>query len=185
MIILFEGVDNTGKTTIANALSKIMGIPVYKNNMQKTLYIENNEKYFELLLKFGGNVELQLLQALNPNIIFDRSFVSEFAYARAFGRKTDEMFIRQLDKEFNKLGAIIVYCHKENIEDIFDDEVIPVSKVMEIQEAYEIYLNNITSIPFAFLNTTNSQLDEQINAILGFIQSQEILNHFLIKQSNK
>jgi len=181
MIILFEGVDNVGKTSIANTLSKVMGIPVYKNETQKTLYVENNEKYFELLLKFGGNVELQLMQVLNPDIIFDRSFVSEYAYAMAFGRKTDEMFIRELDKKYGELGAIIVYCHKDNIEDIFDDDVIPVSKVVEIQKAYEIYLDSITSIPFVFLNTTNKKLDKQINAILGFIQSQELLNHFLIK----
>jgi len=179
MIILFEGVDDTGKTTIANELSKVINVPVYKNETQKTLYNEHNEKHFELLLKFGGNVELQLMELLKPDIIFDRSFVSEFAYARAFDRKSDDKFVHYLSLKYNALGTIIVYCYKDNIDDVFDDEVIPKHKIMAIKNAYELYFWH-TPIPVLHLNTTDKDLTKQINAILFFLQKQNIINEVLI-----
>jgi len=72
MVIIVEGIDRIGKTTLCNALSKKLGFPIYKE-----LGVEKKSR--------EGNVRSQmaligLCQKTDCNVIFDRMFTSECVY---------------------------------------------------------------------------------------------------------
>lgn len=87
MIIIVEGPDGMGKTTLAAELGDRLNAPVYKPWVEDGLkaagaYIAGHD---------AGSVALACLTAPHSDVVFDRSFPSDFAYCRAFGRELDEM----------------------------------------------------------------------------------------------
>lgn len=69
MIYIFEGPDGAGKSTQANALSKITGMPVMHFSNPKSE--EEKKQMFEMYKQ-------KLL--LEDNVIFDRSWYSDMVY---------------------------------------------------------------------------------------------------------
>lgn len=75
MIIIVEGIDRVGKTTLCDKLSEEFGIPIHKykglikyNKMNNT---EESDKTLGLI---------QLLKETNSSIIFDRTYFTDFVY---------------------------------------------------------------------------------------------------------
>ena len=72
MVIIVEGIDRIGKSTLCKKLSEKLGFPIYKE-----IGVEKKSR--------EGNVRsqmslLSLSQATKCNVIFDRLFASEFVY---------------------------------------------------------------------------------------------------------
>lgn len=106
MIIIIEGNDGTGKTTLANDLAK--ALPGYYKVIHRTHLTDTPKSelfkiYKDLLLK-------------NTNVILDRAWYSEMAYGPVFRGKScisvDEM--HELEELLHSLGGCVVYCHSEN-----------------------------------------------------------------------
>lgn len=75
MIIIVEGIDRIGKTTLCEKISKCLNIPVYKyNGIIKYDKMQNNQETDKSLML------LDLVNKLNCDIIFDRSFVTDYVY---------------------------------------------------------------------------------------------------------
>jgi thymidylate kinase len=70
MRIILEGVDGIGKSTICKKLSEKFGMSIIHNRADT----DNSVEYYAQLLTV-------------PNLIQDRSYVSEEVYSMAFGRK--------------------------------------------------------------------------------------------------
>lgn len=101
MIIIIEGPDGSGKTTLANKLSKQTGYPVVHRSAPKS----DEEKAAMM------NMYKQAIKE-SKNIIFDRCWYSEMAYGPIM-RDTSvisfpEMY--ELEKQLAKRGALIIYC---------------------------------------------------------------------------
>lgn len=101
MIIILEGPDGSGKTTLAQQLSRQTGYPIIHRSQPKT---EEEKK----------NMMGEYLQTIrsNKNAIFDRCWYSEMAYGPVMRDKTvityPEMY--SLERMLAKSGALIVYC---------------------------------------------------------------------------
>lgn len=72
MVIIIEGIDRIGKSTLCKKLSEKLGFPIYKE-----IGVEKKSR--------EGNIRsqmslLSLCQTTNCNVIFDRLFASEFVY---------------------------------------------------------------------------------------------------------
>lgn len=72
MVIIVEGIDRIGKSTLCKKLSEKLGFPIYKE-----IGVEKKSR--------EGNVRsqmslLSLSQTTKCNVIFDRLFASEFVY---------------------------------------------------------------------------------------------------------
>jgi thymidylate kinase len=93
-VIIFEGVNGVGKTTIAREVGKRLGIPVYRafrsdgdnhyvNRGESTLYKLNEWK-----VPFNTFVDdlymADFLRATNADLILDRSLPSAIAYAKIY-----------------------------------------------------------------------------------------------------
>jgi len=101
MIIIIEGPDGSGKTTLAQKLSKQTKYKIVHMSQPKT---EDEKK--QMLGQY-----LQIIR-LNKNLIFDRCWYSEMAYGPVMRKESIISFIDMyvLEEALAKAGAIIIYA---------------------------------------------------------------------------
>jgi xylose isomerase len=168
-IVIFEGHDRAGKTSISSEFAHQTGLQIFKNHNQlknfatrsfaNSVFIEANYIY----------QMLQQCQFAGGGIIFDRSMPSEYVYSKVFGRKTDLQMIEVFDEALAQLGAKIIYCHKDiDFSSKFSDEVVAYSNLEQIKAAYEEYFA-FTKCQVLKLETSDENLADQISTVRSFI----------------
>lgn len=189
-MIVIEGCDKTGKSTLAKNLSDDLGIEVVKFNKPKTG--NPYEEYVEFLIN------------LNKDVILDRFNVGEFVYPLVFNRTTmmTRRHLRTVEMMLECLGATVVHARTDPgfikgkfIED--QENLNTVSDVEFTVGLYDIYFNHVSFhdwVPFdiqrpnksisvikkRFTNTVGSFPFETRKMLLdsgyqGFINHPEVL----------
>ena len=101
MIIIIEGPDGSGKTTLAGILSRQTGFPVVHRTQPKS-----EEEKAKMMDGYVDAIKK------GKNIIFDRCWYSEMAYGPIMRDKSvisyPEMY--ELEQLLTKRGALIIYC---------------------------------------------------------------------------
>jgi thymidylate kinase len=169
MIIFIEGPDGTGKSNIAEALADKYEMKVYKNDAEFRLYNEDSTNKFINLLRYSGPAEYHMTKLLSPDIIFDRNYISEYAYSKAFNRETDLSLIKAFDSLYSKLNSMVIYCYKEEYKN-YEDDFIDLEKISEIDSAYRLYFDSINTLPIYMIDTTNENLPEQVRLLSAFVE---------------
>ena len=157
-IILFEGPDKCGKTTIAKELSKVLAIPYFKFTAHD--YWDKSE--YELATKFDQPFLAELLRQTGYSMIIDRGYPSEYAYGHTFNRNPDLDLIAKLDDMFSKLNTTIVFCYKKKHNEA--DEKVSISKYSTLRNLYQSFML-VTKCNGILLDTTNQDLNKQIKEI--------------------
>ena len=111
MIIIVEGIDRVGKTTLCNKLSEEFGITIHK---YKGIIKYNDMNNSEETDKTLGLI--QLIKETNSDIIFDRTYFSDFVYG-VLERNYD------IDKAKHNFDMIDVVLSE--MEDVFLIYVLP------------------------------------------------------------
>lgn len=166
-IIIFEGPDRCGKTEIGKALANKLKLSYFKNSYEHSNFSNNG---FISTAFVEANFLLDLLNQVDfkeNGLILDRNIPSEWVYSKVFNRETKEELIFEIDKKLADLGAIIIYCYKDKYEN-FDDEVIELEKIEKLKNKYIEYLE-LSKIPSLILNTTDENLEKQLNEIYKWI----------------
>lgn len=175
MKLAFVGPDRTGKSNIAAALSKKLkdkglNVPVFKNSGEWKTDLKS-EDYFLGLLQFGGPFLMDFIKQTNVDVIMDRFYPCEYAYAKAFNRQTDEKTVWWLDSEFACAGGKLIFCLKEDYsgckDDVYPDD-LPEEKLVAIDGYYREF-RKLTTCESLTLFTDDKNLDAQIDKILEFI----------------
>ncbi len=164
-----EGPDGTGKTNIAEALADKYNMKVYKNEAEFRLYDEDSTNKFVNLLRYSGPAEYHMVRLLKPDIIFDRNYISEYAYSKAFNRETDLALIKAFDSLYSKLNSMVIYCYKKEYKN-YEDDFINLEKINDIDLAYRSYFDTINTLPIYTLDTTNENLSEQVRLLSAFVE---------------
>lgn len=101
MIIIIEGPDGSGKTSLANQLSRQTGYPIIHRSSPKTEE-EKKQMLAEYLLTIKSN----------KNVIFDRCWYSEMVYGPVMRDDSVISFpgMYELERMLAKTGAIVIYC---------------------------------------------------------------------------
>jgi len=101
MIIIIEGIDGSGKTTLANQLSKQTGYPIVCRKQPK----DADEK-----VRMMGEY-LQFIKS-NKNVILDRCWYSEMVYGPVMRDASVISYPQMYDLEqlLAKNGALLIYC---------------------------------------------------------------------------
>lgn len=168
-VIIFEGLDKSGKSTIAQELSKILNIPYFKFNVWS--YFKKDQ--FKNATYFDQPYLLEFLKQTGTSVIVDRAYPSEVVYAPVFKREHDKEFLNKLDEEHAKLGTIIVICIKKDVSE--QDEVIPKEKYDEIIKGYlEFSINS--KCKTILLDTSSLDLQSQIMFLINHINKKEKKN---------
>jgi thymidylate kinase len=158
-LIIFEGHDMAGKTTISQALSKQLNIPIIK--------IERNHKWVDPLVEliYGSEVHCQTAQQSGYSFIYDRLYPSEYAYSRVLGRVTAHEQILKLDERYAAMGALIVVCYKDPKAYQDDDKaIIDVAHYTALTEWYREFAK-FTKCKIIFIDTTDENLEAQLETI--------------------
>lgn len=87
MIIVFEGADCLGKTTLANRVSNLLGIPVVKKDFSWVNKEDLTGSKIEEYARVSASALMQL--AGSTDFIVDRMAMSSIAYSHAYKRVTD------------------------------------------------------------------------------------------------
>lgn len=114
MIIVVEGIDRVGKTTLCNKLSKELNIPIYKHDIKVCDYdkmdnINETDKMLQLL---------DMVDLLDGDIIFDRLHFSESAYGiveRHYDVTAAYDNFKLIDDRLSKLNALLVFVHPTDV----------------------------------------------------------------------
>lgn len=151
-----------GKTHIAEALSKKIGHPIFKMNIEKHFWD------FLIHQRYATEAITQMLEQTGLSVILDRSFVSDFMYAQLFNRPYDYDTALKTDNRFANMNALIVYCYKDKEkyqDDPEDKDFISKNDYDSMKEIYEMYLSD-THCRVLKLNTSDEHLENQLSIII-------------------
>jgi len=167
MILIFEGADYTGKTSISKKLSTTLKIPYFKNTTELQFF--NNED----ISKYRWLDQLYIYEFLKQtkySVIFDRAYPSDIVYSSLYRKYDDDFFARlyNIDELFSQINAQIILCYKDNFSNYFD-VIIEFENIERIQKAYFEFANQ-TKCKLLKLNTTNENIDDQIAAIIRWLR---------------
>lgn len=134
-MIVLEGCDKTGKSTLAKMLGEALGWPVVSFGVPKTA-----NPYHEYL---------DFLTNLESDVVLDRFHAGEFVYPWVFNRTTNMTLrhFRTLDLMLRTLGTLVVHCstHDKNfLRDKFESEedMNSVSKIDLTQDLFQTFFHH-------------------------------------------
>ena len=165
LILSFEGPDRSGKSEISLELSKILGIPRFKNAGE---WLENiqSTSYFSNTLTYGNTMLIDFIEQVGCDVIFDRHYPSEWVYSRFFGRETNDVIMSKIDKKLSQMGAKIVICRRRSYNGIQDDlySYIDSNALAQIDLLYEEF-TKWTECDVYTLWVDDENLDREIKEI--------------------
>jgi thymidylate kinase len=168
-VIIFDGPDRLGKSTMSKRLSEILGIPRFKNHREKKFF-ENDPGYFVKALKYGDPYFVSFLEQSKVSVIIDRSFPSEFAYSNVLGRETNMDILRMVDTMYADIGTKIIIPYKTSYEGMKDDQfsIIDSSMLQRLDVLYSEFIR-WTSCDVLRLCVDDEDIEHEMAEILDFI----------------
>jgi thymidylate kinase len=171
-IILFEGPDQSGKSTIAKALSTLIDIPYYKNSMERN---QKRRGQTKLMTEFAVPYLFNFLEQVPSACIMDRNYPSEFCYGQVEERDIDLDQIRLLDDWFTEFfDSCIIVCYKTQYPD-FHDETTPVHHLDALVQKYQEFVRWTHCPRVLLLDTTSGDQEQQLKTILEFLDEVRVL----------
>jgi len=167
-VIIFEGHDRSGKTTIANALANYYDTEVFMTNSKECFTSKGD---YNNLAKFNLKIsefvkEVSFHSPIDKPIIIYRSFMSEMVYSKLFNRKTNAIANALTDDNFYKVNATIVLC--ENVRERYNDVDISDELINKSIELYrQVKLNVRTDI--LSIKTKEHDVDRYVREIVDFV----------------
>lgn len=172
-LIFMIGPDRCGKSQIAHELSCQENIPYFKASSEHASFLSSRvskDDQFLNQLRFADPRVLDLLRQTQHSVIFDRGYPCEYVYSQILNRETDMVMLKHLDKEYAKLGAMIVLCHRSTYAGINDDldPTIDEQLLKKLHDAYFEFAK-WTNCRLYSLNVDSEDLLSQVKLIQDFM----------------
>jgi len=165
MILLFEGCDCVGKTSIINELKKYL----QKNSVYK--HFSNpptckNEMIFNRI-QYLNEIHLMNMYKYEVNFIYDRFYFGELVYAPIYRGYTID-YQDFIEGQLNDLNAILVYvyCNEDIIHKRFDNKFIGQDDIKFILNKYSIELAKSKMNNIIYINTSNKTSEQCAKELL-------------------
>lgn len=103
MLIILEGVDCSGKTTLADAITKKLGV--------RTIRLASGPPMRSVLLEYVNRLTDSYRPGAGIDIVADRWHWGELVYGPLLRNRSaiDEAQLDYIDHTLNKLGAVLAY----------------------------------------------------------------------------
>ena len=115
MIVVVEGIDRVGKTTLCNKLKNEFNIPIHKYNGIINYSEMNNREETDKML-----MTVQILQETNSDIILDRFNFSDYVYGiteRDYGFVAASRWLTIIDEKLSSLEDVfLILVEPTNLE---------------------------------------------------------------------
>ncbi len=142
-LIVLEGIDKSGKSTIARWLQEHHGFEVIKTNAPK-----QGEDVFQSYLN-----TLERVRQMNHDVVIDRFHWGELVYGPIYRGKAafGEDKLKEIERFINRLGGVIVHCHNDEkkIRDLFiadEEDFTRLEDIKKILESYQ-HLKGVSICP--------------------------------------
>lgn len=160
MIVIFEGHDNSGKSSIAKAFAKLENGTYIQDDTLKDAVRENvNQTYarFQLALFLPCFDKSKL-------IVIDRAILSHLVYSTVFNQLCNKALAERTRKLLDSSKQVVhIICYKTNKiakDDVFDKQEVIKQEFSKLTSEF----NNIL-----MLDTTEQDLDAQLDQIRTFV----------------
>lgn len=164
-IIILEGADMSGKSTIAKALSARLGIPTFKPNRP------NRNWDPDVNLKYLTEGVTQFIEQSGSSVILDRWHPSDFMYNRLFKREHNDMKVFDIDTRLSVLNTLIVYCYKDEtayLPDDVDADMVNPTMYKEMETLYRAF-DGSSYCRSLWINTSDEDLEKQLGLIIELL----------------
>lgn len=162
-IIILEGPDCSGKTSLLNHLSELANHHCHTihSNYDKSLPQENHFRQHKLITKFVCNNFKQKNYTGNNFVILDRNYISDIVYG-SIGYGSRGAVKQKLSKLVTMLSAMKTCCSDINVsvvyckpsKDVFNDsekeELLSVFQHNKIKRAYDKFFDSTSSVRSLF-----------------------------------
>lgn len=144
MLIIFDGVDKSGKSTLAKKLSEMLNIPYIKLN---NISVKENEEIKDGI-SIATHSQLETVTQLYEkgvmkNAILDRFYPSEVVYSKLFNRNYDIQYIKQIERRFKQCNDVIFVhtkCHYSILKKRWNNEKL-LNKENHLKHLISLYDN--------------------------------------------
>jgi len=153
VIIILEGPDGAGKTTLANELVKQTG----------GIYLHLSYRWPQKIFLYH-TAAIRYAARQNRPVIIDRWWPSEAIYATAYrGQSPWPLQGRMADRVARKFGALYIYCLPESVTEHCE-------KFMKLKETREEMYDDIHEVTFKYMSLWyGNQLHEKGENYIDFI----------------
>ena len=116
MLIIVEGIDRVGKTTLCNMLKDKLGFKIYKHKNDNFNYSKmDNDNETDKMMQL---LDLYEQIGSDVNIVFDRFHWSDFVYGKIERNYNEDKAVSNLykiTKRLNDLNALVIFVQPTNI----------------------------------------------------------------------
>ncbi len=166
MIVIIEGADLVGKSTLAEALRRRYGWPIVKIRWALVGDVHAETRGM-------ATATIKLLLALDPDVIFDRSYFSMWAYSE------DPSFMPGLLAEFDHVSAqidvalIVLTASEKELTRRYNaepDEYFSLEIILRANARFRTLPKLVpVSLPMLELDTSRLSIGEVVEAVESFI----------------
>ncbi len=120
LVLIMEGADRSGKSTVGKLLAEKLNIPYFKYSRDKEALTGSNMT--SLMLRISDPYVVEIFKQTKQSVVIDRQYPSEWVYSQALGRETDEKGIRASDALFAEIPAIVIVLKRKSYAGVTDDD---------------------------------------------------------------
>jgi hypothetical protein len=172
-VVFFVGPDMCGKTQIAQAISRISGIPYFKASSEHDSYLSSKVSKREAFLnqlRYADPRVFDVLKQTGHSLVFDRGFPCEAVYSQVMQRPTDARMLWHMDEMWASLGASVVVCGRSSYAGIADDLDCSIQEgtLQRLHGAYLAFAMQ-TRCRVMHLNVDDENLGRECDEVLAFL----------------
>lgn len=166
MVIIIEGTDLVGKTSLSKLISERLEIPYARWWVDLSCSKSSMTSVSKSLVN--------LIRATKLQVIFDRSLISELVYGKILGR--DVSYLDELINEWSTLNncfVIILVIQKDALRKRYyhrGDGYVSLEQIIHANFSYKLVFNHISKKFDALLiDVTNRTNDDIASEIVKFV----------------
>ena len=166
-IVIFDGPDRCGKTNMAQALSRRINVPYFKNRDEHKYFL-SDPSYFLHAIRYVDTYFASYLEASGASVILDRAWPSEWVYSQTFNRPTDMELLRELDNRHAKLGTKIIIPLRKDYSRVRDEYDSINQKLTTLHDFY-LKFHEWSNTQTKIIWVDDEDLDREMQEITKFI----------------
>jgi len=147
-LVIIEGLDKSGKSTLAKELAKKFKMDYFKSSYDPAHHFDTEES-----ARYDWNFLLDVLSKTKVDIVFDRSFITQYVYSTYFrgsnilkhysSFEEYHAIFKEYINKFLALGGIIVYLKRQDFDKIkLTDEKFTQKDLINLQIRFDEILEN-------------------------------------------